>query len=136
MSRQESEESALWVEQGGEVLLRGTRCNECEGLFFPPQTYGCEACGAPDTSLREDLFIPSGNLVSFTTVHLNDNATTPYQLCEVMSVARQPIRARLEHASPNIGDSVLGALREYDDKLQFVFVPEIKPGSQKERAGR
>lgn len=118
--------STLWVEQNDEVLLQCVKCDQCDSVLFPPQFYGCEACGADDTHLTETLVSSTGALLAFTSVYLNETVETPYQLAEVETSAQQPVRGRLDHPQPNVGDAVVGVLREYDGKLQFVFVPQTE----------
>jgi len=40
-------------------------------VFFPPQRYGCEACGAPPDQLEPATLGGRGLLHSFATVHLH-----------------------------------------------------------------
>ncbi len=40
-----------WEDQGGTIGLVVGTCETCRHLFFPPQTYGCERCGADGTAL-------------------------------------------------------------------------------------
>jgi uncharacterized protein len=49
--------------------LRGRRCVVCGYVFFPPQSYGCEACGALPGQLVPVDLAGSGVLNSFATVH-------------------------------------------------------------------
>jgi uncharacterized OB-fold protein len=51
--------------------LNGGRCEKCGYVFFPPQTYGCEFCGALSDQLQAVALAGSGKLHSFATVHLH-----------------------------------------------------------------
>jgi uncharacterized OB-fold protein len=51
--------------------LSGGRCCACGYVFFPPQSYGCEACGAPPAELEPIALKGRGVLHSFATVHLH-----------------------------------------------------------------
>jgi uncharacterized protein len=51
--------------------LNGRRCRACGYVFFPPQSYGCEYCGAPADQLEAQPLKGSGSLASFATVHLH-----------------------------------------------------------------
>ena len=51
--------------------LNGRRCRACGYVFFPPQSYGCEYCGAPGDQLEAKALIGAGALASFATVHLH-----------------------------------------------------------------
>lgn len=49
--------------------LLGGRCHACGYVFFPMQTYGCEACGATD--LDSLALSGRGRLTSFARVHVH-----------------------------------------------------------------
>ncbi len=51
--------------------LNGRRCRACGYVFFPPQSYGCEYCGAPTDQLEPKSLSGLGSLASFATVHLH-----------------------------------------------------------------
>jgi uncharacterized protein len=51
--------------------LNGRRCRACGYVFFPPQAYGCEYCGAPADQLEAKALRGAGSLASFATVHLH-----------------------------------------------------------------
>ena len=51
--------------------LNGGRCRACGYVFFPPQSYGCESCGAPSAQLESKSLRGGGILSSFATVHLH-----------------------------------------------------------------
>ena len=53
--------------------LNGGRCKKCGYVFFPPQTYGCESCGALPDQLEPLALAGSGKLHSFATVHLHQD---------------------------------------------------------------
>ncbi len=46
------------------------RCRACGYVFFPPQSYGCESCGALPDQLERVTLAGSGILHSFATVHV------------------------------------------------------------------
>jgi len=54
-----------------EPELNGRRCRACGYVFFPPQSYGCEYCGAPGDQLEPKALRGAGALASFATVHLH-----------------------------------------------------------------
>ena len=54
-----------------EPELHGRRCRVCGYVFFPPQSYGCEYCGAPGDQLEAKALRGAGALASFATVHLH-----------------------------------------------------------------
>ncbi len=51
--------------------LHGGRCRACGYVFFPPQSYGCEICGASGDQLQPLALKGEGMLKSFATVHLH-----------------------------------------------------------------
>lgn len=124
-----SDREDLWIEKGSEIFLRGVRCSNCGSILFPPQPYGCEACGAEGGSLEDFEFSSQGTLHSFTTVYVHPKIETPYQVAEVQTEARQYVRARLDHPDPQVGDAVIGCIQiNDDDDAQFVFVPTSQAG--------
>ena len=50
--------------------LTGGKCRACGYVFFPPQRYGCESCGAPPEKLEAAELRGCGRLHSYATVHL------------------------------------------------------------------
>lgn len=52
-----------------EPSLRGKRCRACGYVFFPPQSYGCESCGALPGQLEPVALRGRGVLHAFATVH-------------------------------------------------------------------
>lgn len=55
----------------GPPSLKGGRCRVCGYVFFPPQSYGCESCGALPDQLEPLALAGSGVLQSFATVHFH-----------------------------------------------------------------
>lgn len=55
----------------GQPALNGKRCVACGYVFFPPQSYGCELCGAAGDDLEPAALKGQGVLHSFATVHLH-----------------------------------------------------------------
>ncbi len=53
--------------------LNGGRCRKCGYIFFPPQNYGCEYCGALSDELEPAALAGMGKLHSFATVHLHQD---------------------------------------------------------------
>lgn len=124
-----SDREDLWIEKGSEIFLRGVRCSNCESVLFPPQPYGCEACGADGGALENVEISSLGTLHSFTTVYVHPKIETPYQVAEVQTEARQYVRARLDHPRPQVGEDVVGSIRTIDGAAQFVFVPASQTGA-------
>jgi uncharacterized protein len=62
---------ALYSGLGHPPSLNGGRCRSCGYVFFPPQQYGCESCGAPREQLDTVALPGRGKLHSFATVYLH-----------------------------------------------------------------
>ena len=62
---------ALYSGLGHPPSLNGCRCRRCGYVFFPPQQYGCESCGAAREELDPVTLPGRGQLHSFATVHLH-----------------------------------------------------------------
>ncbi len=125
----EAEKPGLWVLQDNEVLLRGTLCKACGSLQFPPQPYGCEACGADASLLEDHVFSSRGTLRTYTTVHLDQKLETPFQVAEVQTEASQLVRGRLECSEATSGVMLEGEIRDIDGEARFVFVPVREGGN-------
>ena len=72
MSEQVLAQPALYTSDDA-PKLRGGHCKKCGYVFFPPQTYGCEFCGATDDQLEGVALAGTGKLHSFATVHLHQD---------------------------------------------------------------
>jgi uncharacterized protein len=72
MSDQVLAQPALYT-AGDAPKLNGGRCKKCGYVFFPPQTYGCESCGALPDELEAVALAGRGKLHSFATVHLHQD---------------------------------------------------------------
>ena len=75
--------------------LIGSRCADCDAVFFPPLGIGCEVCGS--TKLEAADLAASGTLHSVATVHLHANpkVETPFTVGEVSLDAGPLTRALL-----------------------------------------
>src|SRR5580704_3340264 len=59
------------ADSAGIPSLTGGKCRACGYVFFPPQRYGCESCGAPPEKLEAAELRGYGRLHSYATVHLH-----------------------------------------------------------------
>ena len=71
MAEQVVAQPGLYTGVGNPPSLNGGRCRKCGYVFFPPQHYGCESCGAPREELEAVALPGRGKLHSFATVHLH-----------------------------------------------------------------
>ncbi len=104
-------------------MLRGVRCGACASVQFPPQPYGCEACGAAPQYLSEALIPARGTLHTLTTVHVDQKLTTPFRVAEIKTEADQFVRGRLDDSDAVVGGLVQGVVRQVEGTERVVFVP-------------
>jgi len=111
--------------------LNGGRCKSCGYVFFPPQTYGCEFCGATAEQLEQVAIAGLGTLHSFATVHLHQDRSgkglqAPFTVGLIVLDDGPAVRAILTERTDeglHIGDrmhSVLAAAGTNDEGKQIV----------------
>ena len=74
--------------------LRGRRCTACGHVFFPPQDYGCEACGAAGDRLAPQDLPGRGALVASARVHQHPLA--PFTVGTVLLDAGPAVTALID----------------------------------------
>jgi uncharacterized OB-fold protein len=89
--------------------LNGGHCRACGYVFFPPQSYGCESCGAPSEQLEPKSLKGDGVLSSFATINLHQDQgiETPFTVGVIVLDDGPAIRAVLTHKTDEglkIGD--------------------------------
>ena len=89
--------------------LNGGHCRACRYVFFPPQSYGCESCGAPPEQLESKSLKGEGALSSFATINLHQDRgiETPFTVGVIVLDDGPAIRAVLTHETDEglkIGD--------------------------------
>ena len=92
--------------------LSGGRCKKCDYVFFPPQSYGCEFCGATPDQLEPVALAGEGKLHSFATVHVHQDRSgkglqAPFTVGVIVLDAGPAVRAILTErtdAGLRIGD--------------------------------
>jgi len=95
--------------------LNGGRCRACGYVFFPPQRYGCESCGAPPEQLEPAELRGCGQLHSYATVHLHQgkDIEAPFTVGLIVLDGGPAIRALLTNRTdegPTIGDRMSSVL--------------------------
>ena len=88
---------AASVEGDAVPTLKGGRCRACGYVFFPPQHYGCEVCGALPSELESVPLRGSGVLNSFATVHhhAGKGIETPFTIGLIVLNDGPAVRATL-----------------------------------------
>ncbi len=95
--------------------LNGRRCASCGYVFFPPQSYGCESCGAPPDQIEPAQLAGRGVLNSFATVHHHQGRgiEVPFTVGVIVlddgPAVRSVLTARTDEGLCN-GDRMLSAL--------------------------
>jgi uncharacterized OB-fold protein len=104
-------------------MLNGGCCRACGYVFFPPQNYGCEVCGAGPEKLEPKSLKGDGVLSSFATVNLHQDkrVETPFTVGVIVLDDGPAIRAVLTHktdAGLKIGDRMRAVIVAADE-LRF-----------------
>ncbi|MFT3852501.1 MAG: hypothetical protein QM733_07180 [Ilumatobacteraceae bacterium] len=111
----------LWSLDDGAPVLHGVRCLACGATMFPPQRYGCEACGAFGDRLVDTTIPTEGRLHSYTTVYLHPKLPTPFLVGEIATSAGPLVRTRLAVDSPVLGMPVVGHVVDDGERQQIEF---------------
>ncbi len=95
--------------------LSGGKCRACGYVFFPPQRYGCESCGAPPEQLDAVQLAGRGRLHSYATVHLHQgkDIEAPFTIGLIVLDDGPAIRSMLINrtdAGLGIGDRMASVL--------------------------
>lgn len=111
------EKSDLYSASGAVAQLNGGRCRACGYVFFPPQSYGCESCGAGPEHLEPVALAARGTLSSFATVHLHQGSDmqAPFTVGVILLEAGPAVRAILNQRTDEglrIGDAMRGVMAE------------------------
>ena len=118
-----------------EPALNGARCSACGYVFFPPQWYGCEVCGAGKEQLESKSLAGHGKLSSFATVHLHQGKgiEAPFTVGVVVLDDGPAIRALLTEktdAGLKIGDRMRAVLVAAADDESNAPVNELRFAKQ------
>ena len=105
----------LYPPSGEQPPLLGQHCTACGRVAFPPNPYGCEACGAEPDSLEPRELAGRGSLAAFATVHLHvgKGIEAPFTVGVVVLDDGPALRATLTCRSDeglSIGDRVESVL--------------------------
>jgi uncharacterized OB-fold protein len=86
-------------------VLRGARCTECDTVYFPPMTIGCEVCGALESALSPAPLETTGVIHSVATVHRHHghDIEAPFTMAEIQLDAGPLIHATMvEVVEPDV----------------------------------
>jgi len=97
---------------GAAAQLRVGKCGACGHTFFPPQTLGCERCGAFGEALAEALVPAAGRVVSAVTVNRfrGPGIEAPFAIADIVLDSEVAVRVLTDSAAvvPNAGARVRG----------------------------
>ena len=115
--------------------LNGAHCRACGYVFFPPQWYGCEVCGAGLEQLESKSLTGRGKLSSFATVHLHQGKgiEAPFTVGVIVLDDGPAIRAVLTEktdAGLKIGDDMRAVLVAAADDESNAPVKELRFAKQ------
>lgn len=131
------------LKSGAPPSLLGVRCRGCGGVFFPPQHYGCESCGAPAEALETVEMAGRGALHSFATVHLHQGKgiEAPFTVGVIVLDDGPAVRAILTGSSEGefaAGDTMVAttAVRGRDDQGRETVELRFRKADEREAGGR
>ena len=115
-------------EAGAPAVLIGRKCGACGRVHFPPQDYGCEACGAHCDDFPEVELNGTGRIkgVAALTRHDLPNVPNPAYIAEIELDAGPALEALLDAADGanlRAGDRVTAVLVVADGKVDLRFKP-------------
>jgi uncharacterized protein len=102
-------------DSAGVPSLNGGKCRACGYVFFPPQHYGCESCGASPEKLDGVQLSGRGTLHSYATVHLHQgkDIEAPFTVGLIVLDDGLAIRSMLTNRTDEglaIGDRIASVL--------------------------
>ncbi|MBV6510289.1 MAG: hypothetical protein JJLCMIEE_03428 [Acidimicrobiales bacterium] len=105
---------------GSAARLRGRRCAACGYVFFPPQDFGCERCGAAADQLVPAELKGTGTLLACVTVYFHplQEPTTPFTVASILLDDGPAIRSLLVGAGETEAQCLEPGLR-----MQAVLTP-------------
>ena len=122
--------NGLFEVRDGRVTLSVGRCDACGHRFFPPQVYGCEACGAGGGELSVAAVTAVGTLLDVVRVPGGPDGARPgYTLAEIRLEEGVVVRA-LAAGDVVGGAEVAGAVEEAFGRRVLVFRPVGEPAGE------
>ncbi len=109
----------------GTPFLIGQQCRHCARVAFPPDPYGCEACGALIDQLEPIELRAAGVVQAVATVHRHhrDVPPTPFTVAAIVLDDGPLLKAVLTDRSSeaDVGDRVCGVAEPPDSPLPLRF---------------
>ncbi|MEE9279101.1 MAG: OB-fold domain-containing protein [Myxococcota bacterium] len=140
MPERRSAHPGLYPPGGTHPPLHGQRCGGCGRVAFPPNPYGCEACGAPGAELEPLDLAGAGTLQSFATAYRyqGQDIEAPFTVGSIVLDDGPAVRAILTCRTDEglaIGDRVRSVLvpRGQDDEGNERVELRFEPVAETER---
>jgi uncharacterized OB-fold protein len=135
MPERRAAQPELYAAEGTSPTLHGQRCGGCGHVTFPPNPYGCDACGAEPASLEACELTGAGRLAAFATVHLHPGKgiEAPFTIGTVELDDGPAVRVTLTTATDEglaVGDRVRSVLvpqgtdEDGNEVVELRFAPE------------
>ncbi len=117
--------SQPFVDDGGLFLL-AVRCPRCQRLLFPPQRFGCEACGAHGEALRVERLRPVGRTLRSVAIGgtARDEGASLW-LAEILLEENVVVRAPMSREVPD-GTRVEGTVMWVAETERLFFRPAVE----------
>lgn len=114
-----------------EPALNGARCRACGYVFFPPQPYGCDSCGATPDQVEKFALRGRGTLHAFATVHLHQgrDIQAPFTIGLIVLDDGPAIRVTLDAPTDEglrIGDRMHSILRAVGNDANGREIVELR----------
>ena len=118
--------TGLFEARDGRVTLALGRCRACGLLFFPPQSYGCERCGANGGELAVVEGTAAGTLLDAVRVPGGDGSPPEFTLARIQLDEGVVVRAVAADGMAS-GTTVVGVVRELHGRQVLAFQPAEGP---------
>jgi uncharacterized protein len=119
------ESRLMRLTEGGTPVLVGQRCRRCGRVAFPPDPYGCEACGAGPGELDPQDLAASGTVHAVAVVHRHHREfpPTPFTVASILLDDGPQLKAVLveDSADAAVGERVGGVAEPEGSPLPLRF---------------
>lgn len=115
---------------GDPLVIVGQVCGRCGRRFFPPDPYGCEACGATADHLTSTDLTATGVIHALATVHRHHHPRpeTPFTVATVVLDDGVTLKAVLtgDEAAARVGSRVRGVTVPWDNDEDGTAVVDLR----------